>query len=389
MIVSIINQQGHNFGDEAAGAALISALFGNSQIEEIHVFYASDSPLPIKDKRIVHHIDCSLRNIGIVRYMRFLLSFSPAAFVKRTKNEYLKAYYNTIAASDHVFMAPCGASIGIYKDWRYLLRMMLVTKLGKKPIFHYNTIGKSGSCLFDCMAKKLLKKSDVNVREKQSAAYLNRIKIENTIGPDTAFLLDKREIEKSGNIVFIPAHLDDWHPFFKKNRIDAFVESELLRQVAEWASQSGHRIEILPHMNTDSERQYCQKVCDLLLQYGVDGDHVFVKPVRNYTEYDDEIAGGSIVIGMRYHAIVLAAKNGVPFVDLSYENKMREVADYTGQAAFCVDLTDPDQEAIRRALDRCLIAVSDEHQKAEEALLRRSGVLKEDALALLKKYNLS
>ena len=95
------------------------------------------------------------------------------------------------------------------------------------------------------------------------------------------------------------------------------------------------------------------------------------------------------MIGMRYHAIVLAAKNGVPFVDLSYENKMREVADYTGQAAFCVDLTDPDQEAIRRALDRCLIAVSDEHQKAEEALLRRSGVLKEDALALLKKYNLS
>ena len=49
---------------------------------------------------------------------------------------------------DVAVMSPCGANIGIYKDWASLIRILMVIIEKKKFIFQYNTIGKSGNfCL--------------------------------------------------------------------------------------------------------------------------------------------------------------------------------------------------------------------------------------------------
>ena len=63
-------------------------------------------------------------------------------------------------------------------------------------------------------------------------------------------------------------------------------------------------------------------------------------------DYDYEIANSRFVIGMRYHAIVLAAKNATPFISLAYENKMKEVSTYMGQCEYCIDLFEKDYEKI-------------------------------------------
>jgi polysaccharide pyruvyl transferase WcaK-like protein len=44
---------------------------------------------------------------------------------------------------------------------------------------------------------------------------------------------------------------------------------------------------------------------------------------------------------MRYHGLVFAAKNAVPFIALSYENKMKEVCIYTDNRESYIDLRNP------------------------------------------------
>ena len=53
MNITIVNQQGHNFGDEAAGAGLLNRILQYEEVENVTVLYASDSILPITDSRII------------------------------------------------------------------------------------------------------------------------------------------------------------------------------------------------------------------------------------------------------------------------------------------------------------------------------------------------
>ena len=56
MNITIVNQQGHNFGDEAAGAGLLNRILQYEEVENVTVLYASDSILPITDSRIIYEI---------------------------------------------------------------------------------------------------------------------------------------------------------------------------------------------------------------------------------------------------------------------------------------------------------------------------------------------
>ena len=152
MIISIVNQQGHNYGDEAAGCALIQELCKISDVEKINVFYASDSIIPISHIKVQHYVEITLKSMGLHNIMVYLL-FNFKNSLNNIRNKELQQFVATIFQSDIVFVSPCGASIGIYKDWRYLLRLLIVTKTGKSPIFHFNTIGKSGNVIFDFVSK--------------------------------------------------------------------------------------------------------------------------------------------------------------------------------------------------------------------------------------------
>ena len=52
------------------------------------------------------------------------------------------------------------------------------------------------------------------------------------------------------------------------------------------------------------------------------------------------IAGAQSVIGARYHSIVFAINNGVPFISLSYEHKMSGLLCSLGGEEMMVDIVD-------------------------------------------------
>ena len=88
------------------------------------------------------------------------------------------------------------------------------------------------------------------------------------------------------------------------------------------------------------------------------GEHVTIVPDR----YDSEIQQAiirysSLVVGARYHSIVFAINNSVPFVSLSYENKMSGMLELLGLSDMCYILKEKGLERndeVAAMIDRIL-----------------------------------
>lgn len=386
MIISIVNQQGHNYGDEAAGCALVQELCKNSEVEKINVFYASDSIIPISHIKVQHYIEITLKSMGLHNILTYLLFYSKSR-LSNIRNIELRQFVTTISQSDIVFVSPCGASMGIYKDWRYLLRLLIVIKTGKKPIFHFNTIGKSGNIVFDFISKYILKNAKVYVREKASFEYLRKIGISSMVGPDSAFLLPQISAKEKKELAFVPTHLDDWHPYFKKRNIDNFICEKIIPLIASWCKKNNIKIKIIPHFNIKEEKKYCETILEYFMKAGLKENQAYMcQNVNSYIDYDYEVANSRFVIGMRYHAVVLAAKNATPFISLAYENKMKEVAKYMGQIEYCIDLLEKDYEKIKDQI----VLMMDQLLLNENKIQNKLAVLyvekNKDAKKIIEKY---
>lgn len=339
--ILIVNQHSKNFGDDAAGCALVQELLKKESVSRIDIIYNCNVAIPINNPKVFHHLELNFDNMKKYNLVKYYFLHKRIGI--RPQNEFLKKWIDIIDSSDFIFMSPCGANIGIYKDWASLARLFMITKHHKKIIFHYNTIGKSGNMVFDLLAKKVLSKSLIYVREKKSLNYINSIGMNGYWGPDTAYLLEKIKVNTKINVItLVPSFFDDWHPEFKNNPIDSTIQSRILPQIARWAENNGYFIEIIPHLNTEEEIEYNQKVKDILNLYCNERAKIR-DDILTVWDYDKNIASSSIVIGMRYHAIVLASKNNVPFLSLSYENKMKEVCKYTNMENYQVDLHSKDE----------------------------------------------
>ncbi|RGW56976.1 hypothetical protein DWV63_15170 [Enterococcus durans] len=90
-------------------------------------------------------------------------------------------------------------------------------------------------------------------------------------------------------------------------------------------------IVILKHMHSSGEESelinFFRKEIESRTLSDID---VLVPEIENCYEYSAVIKNSSFVLSMRYHGVVMAIKNGVPFLSLGYENKMQEVCNYSG-----------------------------------------------------------
>lgn len=333
----IINQHSGNFGDDAAGCSLVNMLLDNAETERIDIIYNADRPIPVSDNRVHHDFCYSFSNIGY-----FNLAFALIRWILfRHVSSYSGAgsLINMICAADQVFVAPCGANIGIYRDWVFLARVVLVILCGKTPIFHLNTIGKSGDWLFDHVSAFALRRAKVYVREKKSLEYVNSIGVTAKLGPDTAFALKPIVTRPKNYIAFVPSELDSWHPSFKNSHVNERVLNELVPCLASVAIKNQLNVIVVPHLQSNEERAFNDEVVNKLLESGCGKSQVFfANEVSSFFDYDEVIAASRFVVGMRYHAVVLAAKNYRPFIALSYENKMYEVCRYTSMTDYYFNL---------------------------------------------------
>lgn len=333
----IVNQHTHNFGDDAAGDVLINLLLSAPEIDSVVIIYNGDE-VPTADRRVSAPRGVRLRDIGLVNLARYLLAPRDSPLLPRSVA--LRRFRSLVREADAIIVSPSGANIGIYKDWRFLVRLMIVVREGGTPIFHWNTLGQSGNALFDLLARRVLRKSRIYVREQASRRYVEALGLECQVGPDTAFALAPIAGEVRRDVIsLVPSELDSWHPEFRARPVNSVILGSIAQAIAEFAIEHGFQIDIVPHLRSASESSFNSAMKDALIHFGMASKAVQVRDlVETYKDYDQLLGTSRLVIGGRYHSVVLAGKNARPFVALSYENKMKEVCEYLGMAQYSVDL---------------------------------------------------
>lgn len=353
MKITILNQHTNNFGDEIAGKSLIDLLNEKFNYPEINIIYNGDGTINCDYKNVIHRVTYKLKNMGYINIILKLI------FHKYKGNKTMKDYDDLMKSSDVIFIAPCGANIGIYKDWRFLVRILFAIFAGKRPIFYLNTIGKSGNLIFDKIATYVLKNSEINVREQASYEYISSLKLKCKLGVDTAFQFkyssNLKKDEKKIGIVFSDISK---HKNFKKMDTESLIKDSIIPQIIDFARDKKMNITIIPHLNTEEESVFLE---DLLKN--IKEKHSFnnIKIAKLLNEYDyyDEISTSKLVIGMRYHTLVVSLLSNTPFLGLAYENKMVEVCNYTNTEEFLIKLYEKfDSNEIIEKLDQ--IYVNDE-----------------------------
>lgn len=367
----IINQHTNNFGDDAAGVALVKRLLQNGhEVDVIYLWNKSGTKLPINDQNVRHHTLYSLSRDSLILNMYEFLAGKKTCYFANLKMLSKQA--------DFVLISPCGANIGIYKDWCFLFCVCLARIFNKNVVFHLNTIGESNSNIFNFLARRVLKKCTLFVREKASVDFLKKINMNAILGVDTAFLLDKLPaLESKESIIFVPTKLNNWHVDFKNKNDQDIVFNKIIPNIAAAAAHSGKNVELLPHLyNSESEHEYLEEIRDALLSENDKINVIIRKDVNTFYDYDRVISQAFFVVSMRYHGVVLSVKNGVPVISLAYENKMKECCRYSDILKYNVSLFDLDVDSLKA----CFNSVIEDNLAIRAKLTKRYDILNQAAM---------
>lgn len=363
MNILILNQHTNNFGDDAAGIALVYQVldaFPDADIDMVYSWNAERNTIPVNHPRLTHHLDISL-TLSVKELFKAMVQvigrrLSARFLIKGAIGEIAKL----ARRSEIVFVSPCGANIGIYKDWLFLARIMIAVAEGVSPIFHLNTVGKSNSFIFNMLARFALRRSRVFVREKASLLYLRNLGIAAERGVDTAFSLPEAPPSVQGAalpanyLTFIPTEFSNWHVHYRQSNIDAEIMERVCTGIASFCRDEALKVVLLPHLNGSlRESELLVKYRDRLTSCGMEESSVVIaENVENVFHYEQYIRASELVLSMRYHGVIFAAKNSRPFISLSYENKMKEVCDYTGMSDCHVDIKEICSVDIHSFLER-------------------------------------
>lgn len=346
--ITIINQHCNNRGDDAQ---LLSTCYNLIQYYgkdiEIHVIYNGYAQvytkhLPIK---IIHYFKKTTKHSLMVKLLLGVMFLFPffinSKFVK--KNIF---YDHDPYSSDLIINAAGGSSIGIYKDWNYLFRLFFISTMYStiKLVSFGNSIQSSNNYIFDYFAKKILNKFNfLLVRESFAGRYLDKLHVKYLQNPDIVLSSKLKNIpfRKYDNL-FINKKvaiccfndLEMWHKNFKNINLRSSYNS-----LIDILIKNNFHILFLPQIY-GSHSQSVEST-------GYYSDLMHDK--KNITLVDNSIdvqrqlylvSKCQIVVSSRYHTIVYALKNGIPFISLPYENKMKGLLIDTKLSQLEVDLLD-------------------------------------------------
>lgn len=359
MKILIINQPLNNRGDESAHKALVRRLAKEYPNYEINVlFEKSANEDSIKQFSIeapnVHYIHCSpyiskgfrkISEFGLKHRMYFLWFLHPGI------RKWLQYFKDT----DFVICAPGGINMGGFQSWYHLFNLYCA-KLFNKPIAYYGrSIGPfpmktADNRLFKKISVELLKYFKyISLRDKKSEQEADKLGIPYISVVDTAFLDSPhnevplqvaKQIGNNPYFVFVPNSLI-WHFAYKnkatKNDVIQFY-THLLKEV--FKKYPNSKAVMLPQLFNGNSYLSNDVLFMRDIAKNFSSEQVIVIDDIYSSDIQQSIISKSIlVIGARYHSIVFAINNGVPFIALSYEHKMEGLLDTLAMKHFMVDIT--------------------------------------------------
>lgn len=359
--ILVINQPVGNRGDESAHRALIKSLNEALPGARITVLAFQDFQNAIGEFRVVNANNCYVNFLFRHNYM----AYETAEFV--TKHDIiklgtelhpvlrkLKRYYKE---ADVVICAPGGICMGGFQNWRHLYLLQIAHWMHKPVVYYSRSIGPfpvstPAERRFRKRSVELLRNfTFLSLRDRKSKELAGSMDIPFTPSVDTAFLCQPHvELPEkihsclgTDYVVFVPNELT-WHFAFKtvpQDTIDSFYLF-IMSELCDMYPQAN--IVMLPQLCSLGEKgdyRYFRK-----LQQKLNNPKVVVLSDTYSSDVQQTvISRAQMVVGARYHSVVFAINNEIPFVALSYEHKVRGLLEDLSLTDNMVDITKGFDEA--------------------------------------------
>lgn len=386
MKIAVINQPLANRGDEAAHKAFIRAMSKAFPEYQIYVIFLCE------EQELIDSIRVEVENVSYINIprVRGFLRFEQIGFLSDNfefsyLHPSLRKFHNLLKGYDRVVCAPGGMCMGGFANWNHIWQLDVARRL-KKPVLYW---GRSiGPFSEECFKKKLFKKcssrllkyfSYISLRDKVSVDIASQFGVSADEVVDSAFLeipASKipesilKDIDGAEYVVFVPNSLT-WHPRYKKisqKKIDEFYLRIIEFLETKFADK---KIVMLPqtYKSVINDYEYFLKLKELS-----GNKNIIVIDENQSSDIQQEIIKKSfLVIGARYHSVVFAINNEIPFVSLSYEHKMKgllEVLDMTDRMVEIQDVFDRETSDFKKTLDKVVLLVSGKLEKSSASQAR-------------------
>lgn len=347
MHLLIIEQPLNNRGDEAAHRGLINTLLSRYPALTIDVLFYNRKQQDIDYFKVaserVNYLNVPTKNHRIFSIQRILklimmlnapviLYFLP--FVRKVLSIYKKA--------DYIMCAPGGINLGGFQDWIHTAFLHLAVKTKKPVIYFARSIGPFAENTY---LEKTFKKHSLNLlnsfayvslRDNKSQEFARQLNVAFIPTIDSAFLstpnikLPEAISSKLDDsyIVVVPNSLT-WHNDFKNLPYD-FVKEFWYKLInALLIKYPSSQIVMLPQTIG-----YSKMLADGFIYFNeiklltVQPERIFVLDEQYGSDIQQMIiTKAKFLIGARYHSVIFAINQQIPFVSLSYEHKMTGVLD--------------------------------------------------------------
>ena len=348
MKVTIINQHSCNRGDDAQLISSLEALKKRyPQLNTCNIHYNSTHKVDIPVCAIsINHF--TKPNIGrlIIKIFSLLVVFFPNKSITGFISKKLGFDLNYFE-SDIIINAAGGSNLGVYKDWYYLAHIRFIQNNYKeiRLVNFGNSIEKTNSLIFNHYMKKALTSFNCFLlRESLSIEHARSMNITCQKTPDIVLYEGLKEKICQPSIDFLDSeyivccfnNLSAWHPeFLENNQVDEFYLS-----VVNSLLKKGFNILVIPQLYGDRSVNY-----ETPLYY----EKLFKIHSKNYrlSVLDEKysvlaqlhlISNCKYLIGARYHSLIYSIKYRIPFISLSYENKMLGLLNDIGLSDNSIDL---------------------------------------------------
>ncbi len=355
MKLLIINQPLNNRGDESAHKGLLRAILSQKHSLEIECLF-----IGVPSETLKHYVvnDDRVKYINIQNTIKgwsfwgkFCLKYGLQNLwvLHPTIKKVLKIYKE----ADWVVCAPGGISMGGFQNWPHLFSLYFAKKLGKNIAYYGRSFGPFP---INTYSQRRYKKLSIDIlryfkylsiRDKVTEKLARDLNLEFVSTVDSAFLdypiaeissEVQEKIKSEKYIVYVP-NLLIWH-YNYRGRVSKEAVMSFFTNMGKLLLESfpNHNIIMLPQ--TFNYNNYMD-------------DYIFFKELSNNIadkriivvsdQYSSDIQqciirGASCMVGARYHSVVFALNNNVPFVALSYEHKIAGLLEALGKEECMVDI---------------------------------------------------
>ncbi len=268
-----------NIGDEALLEAIINALKKEKIIEE---FYVLSYNVEATSKE--HQVKAISRgkHLDLIRAIREV---------------------DAVVVGGGSVLQDVTSSLSLF----YYMTILFLAKIFKKKAFLLgNGYGPINKRLNQFLLTRLLPYMDgVIARDRESFLSYQEFKLKHLFaGVDLVYLLNSRKVKKQKsskkNVVI---SLRPWY--------NASNTHSVMRETINYLESLGYKISLLPMKSPEDDKE---------LEYYLSEEINLI--AHDFNVILKELADADFVIGMRLHALILAAKLNTPFIAISYDPKV-------------------------------------------------------------------